>query len=65
MRPAPILFHNIDGVLFGDYDGEFQLVRPFEPGFHAGPLLFIPMLKRKLNKTRTSPTLLGAGPCFK
>ena len=25
MRPAPILFHDIDGVLFGDYAGEFQL----------------------------------------
>lgn len=25
MTPAPILFHDIDGVLFGDYAGEFQL----------------------------------------
>lgn len=25
MAPAPILFHDIDGVLFGDYGGEFQL----------------------------------------
>jgi hypothetical protein len=25
MTPAPILFHAIDGVLFGDYAGEFQL----------------------------------------
>ena len=25
MRPAPILFHDIDGVLFGDYAGDFQL----------------------------------------
>jgi len=25
MRPIPILFHDIDGVLFGDYAGEFQL----------------------------------------
>jgi len=25
MRPTPILFHDIDGVLFGDYAGEFQL----------------------------------------
>jgi len=25
MRHAPILFHDIDGVLFGDYAGEFQL----------------------------------------
>jgi hypothetical protein len=27
MSPAPILFHDIDGVLFGDYAGEFQ-IRP-------------------------------------
>ena len=25
MTAAPILFHDIDGVLFGDYAGEFQL----------------------------------------
>ena len=25
MKTAPILFHDIDGVLFGDYAGEFQL----------------------------------------
>lgn len=25
MTPAPILFHAIDGVLFGEYAGEFQL----------------------------------------
>jgi hypothetical protein len=25
MKPAPILFHDIDGVLFGEYGGEFQL----------------------------------------
>lgn len=25
MKTAPILFHDIDGVLFGDYTGEFQL----------------------------------------
>jgi hypothetical protein len=25
MTPAPILFHDIDGVLFGEYAGEFQL----------------------------------------
>ena len=25
MKYAPILFHDIDGVLFGDYAGEFQL----------------------------------------
>ena len=25
MKSAPILFHDIDGVLFGDYAGEFQL----------------------------------------
>lgn len=25
MTPAPILFHGIDGVLFGDYAGELQL----------------------------------------
>lgn len=25
MSPKPILFHDIDGVLFGEYDGEFQL----------------------------------------
>ncbi|MBX3302276.1 MAG: hypothetical protein KF693_08670 [Nitrospira sp.] len=25
MTPASILFHDIDGVLFGDYAGEFQL----------------------------------------
>jgi hypothetical protein len=25
MKPAPILFHDIDGVLFGEYAGEFQL----------------------------------------
>lgn len=25
MAATPILFHNIDGVLFGDYAGEFQL----------------------------------------
>jgi hypothetical protein len=25
MTPTPILFHAIDGVLFGDYAGEFQL----------------------------------------
>jgi hypothetical protein len=25
MTTAPILFHDIDGVLFGDYAGEFQL----------------------------------------
>lgn len=25
MKTAPTLFHDIDGVLFGDYAGEFQL----------------------------------------
>jgi hypothetical protein len=25
MSKKPILFHDIDGVLFGEYDGEFQL----------------------------------------
>lgn len=25
MSPKPILFHDIDGVLFGEYDGAFQL----------------------------------------
>lgn len=25
MTTTPILFHDIDGVLFGDYAGEFQL----------------------------------------
>ena len=25
MSTTPILFHDIDGVLFGEYDGEFQL----------------------------------------
>jgi hypothetical protein len=24
-KRKPILFHDIDGVLFGEYDGEFQL----------------------------------------
>lgn len=25
MSTKPILFHDIDGLLFGEYDGEFQL----------------------------------------